>query len=120
MKSSEHVSPAEAASRLGISRSSAYTRIKAGDIPSVKRNGRTVVPTAWLDEQAGEAGNVGAGTGPAPLPLVVSLKVARAILGVGPTEFAALEALGVLRVHRTSGGRGFVLRAELEQLQKAG
>lgn len=42
------LSVGEAAGYLGISRTATYRAVKAGDIPSLKLNGRLYVPTAKL------------------------------------------------------------------------
>ena len=47
------ISVADAGRLLGISRTSAYTAAKAGDIPTIKIGGRILVPTARLRELLG-------------------------------------------------------------------
>ena len=48
----------EVAEALGISRGSAYARVRAGEIPAIRLGGRWVIPKrrfhTWLDTTEGE------------------------------------------------------------------
>jgi excisionase family DNA binding protein len=48
------LSPAEAASVLGLSRSSIYSMMRAGTLRSVKAGARTLVPVAEIDRFLGD------------------------------------------------------------------